>query len=108
MMGRNIPVAGGGYLHIFPWLLMKSLIRPYIRSNDLYVLYVHPSDLSRKMNPPLPDETSQLQRFRFNTRRQTTAGKIRSLIAMLEESGYRFSSFASLRKELVAESPDAA
>jgi polysaccharide deacetylase family protein (PEP-CTERM system associated) len=107
MMGRNIPVAGGGYLRIFPWLLMKSLVRPYIRSNDLYVLYVHPMDLSRKTNAPLPKETSRLQQLRFNTGRQTTAGKIRKLIALLEESGYRFRSFASLRKELMEESHDA-
>lgn len=108
MLGRNIPVAGGGYLRIFPWLLMKSLIRSFIRSNDFYVLYVHPSDLSRKTNPPLPKETSRLHRLRFNTGRQTTAGKIRSLIALLQESGYRFTSFDSLRKELMADPPDAA
>jgi polysaccharide deacetylase family protein (PEP-CTERM system associated) len=104
ILGRNIPVAGGGYLRIFPWLLMRSLIRSYIRSNDMYVLYVHPSDLSRQTNPPLPDQTSRLRRLRFNTGRQSTAGKIRKLIALLQESGFQFSSFSSLRKELMGKS----
>ena len=107
ILGKNIPVAGGGYLRILPWHLMRSLIRSYLRSNDLYVLYVHPLDLSRQPSPPLPDQTSRLQRMRFNIGRKTTAGKIRKLIALLKESGYNFMPFSALRSELLAKPADA-
>lgn len=104
VVGRNIPVAGGGYLRILPWLLTESLIRSYLRSSHLYVLYTHPLDLSRQPSPPLPDKTSRLQRLRFNTGRRTTAGKIRKLIALLKQSGYNFMPFSALRSELLAKS----
>jgi polysaccharide deacetylase family protein (PEP-CTERM system associated) len=102
-LGTRFPVAGGGYLRILPWLLMRSLIRSYIRANELYVLYVHPLDLSRQTDPPIPDETGLLHRMRFKTGRRTTAGKIRKLIALLEENGYQFHTFSSLRRQLMNE-----
>ena len=42
ILGKNIPISGGGYLRLFPWRLMKTLINQYLKKNDLYVLYIHP------------------------------------------------------------------
>lgn len=40
----NIPIAGGGYLRILPWILLKRLIRRARRLDDL-VFYLHPYEL---------------------------------------------------------------
>ena len=44
-LGKNIPIPGG-YLRLFPWLLMK-FVSQYLKSNDIYVFYIHPFELSR-------------------------------------------------------------
>ena len=38
ILGKKIPISGGGYLRMFPWLIMKRLIKKYLKNNDLYVL----------------------------------------------------------------------
>lgn len=44
--GRNIPVAGGAYLRILPYTLMKSGIRSMNRQEDLpAVIYLHPWEI---------------------------------------------------------------
>ena len=42
IFNNNIPISGGGYLRILPWVLMKKLISSYIQNNNIFVLYIHP------------------------------------------------------------------
>lgn len=44
LCGLNIPIAGGGYLRIFPYALLKSIIRRAARRFRL-VFYLHPYEL---------------------------------------------------------------
>jgi polysaccharide deacetylase family protein (PEP-CTERM system associated) len=96
---KQLPVSGGGYLRIFPWMIMRRLIQTYLKTESLYVLYIHPFELSRK-SPPLPPGMPWRNRFRFGRGRSSTAGKLKALIALLKQHGYRFATFASLRREL--------
>ena len=65
LLKQNIPVSGGGYLRIFPWLLMRRLIHAYLRSGELYVLYIHPYELSPQPSPKLPANLPMRSRVRF-------------------------------------------
>ncbi len=54
LVGKRIPVSGGGYLRIFPWVVMKRLLECYLKKNSLFTLYIHPFELSSCSNPDFP------------------------------------------------------
>ena len=101
LAGKNVPVAGGGYLRMFPWMFMQTLIRRYLRRDDLYVMYIHPSEISAQANPPYPAGVGRLQKLRFETGRASVERKIRRLIALLRREGFTFTTFADLREEIL-------
>lgn len=100
LLGKNIPVSGGGYIRLLPWFLMRRLIKSYLRQNELYVLYVHPFELSPQPSPPLPTDTRLSARIRFRKGRCSVATKLLALIGLLKKNGYRFTTFAKLQQEL--------
>lgn len=96
---RSIPVSGGGYLRIFPWIMMKHLLKRYLKDNDFYVLYIHPFELSERECPQLPSSTSASTRQRFNYSRASVPKKLAKLINLLESNGFEFSTFRDLLVE---------
>ena len=101
ILGKNIPISGGGYLRIFPWIVMKQLIKKYLNQNELYVLYIHPFELSQLAAPNLPSSTSNLTKFRFDYGRSKVIYKIKKLIDLLDKNGYEFSTFSKIRNEII-------
>jgi len=101
--GRQIPVSGGGYIRIFPWFVMKRLLNRYITCQDLYVFYIHPFELSSKKNPPFPTDTSQIDKLRFCIGRSSVAYKLHSLINILKDRQFCFTTFSSLRRKILNE-----
>ena len=99
--GKNMPISGGGYLRLLPWSVSKKLIRSYLNQGKFYMLYIHPFELSSKPNPPFPSTTKWYNRLRFGMGRSTVPEKLERLIDLLKISGYRFTTFSSLRKELL-------
>ena len=99
--GKQLPVSGGGYLRIFPWLLMKRMIGRYLNGSEFYILYIHTSELSEQNNPPYPEDVRFLQKRRFETGRGTVARKIRRLIELLKHEQFEFNSFENLRARLL-------
>ena len=97
---KRIPVSGGGYLRILPWLLSKILIQAYLNQKELYTLYIHPFELSLKHSPLFSPGTKFHNQIRFKTGRRTVHKKLSNLIILLKENGYRFTTFTSLKKEL--------
>jgi len=107
LCGREVPVSGGGYLRIFPWFLMRRLLQSYMNEGQLYVLYVHPYELSSLPDPRLPTGVSASCRLRFGIGRASVAKKLVALIELLQKNGYRFTTFAALRDELLPQSTGA-
>jgi hypothetical protein len=103
LAGKSIPVSGGGYLRIFPWLLMGAMINRYLKIHTLYTLYIHPFELSSRQSVPLPPETSWASRMRFNLGRSSTRRKLLSLISLLKSRGFQFTTFSALRKSVLME-----
>jgi len=99
VLGKNIPISGGGYLRLFPWLLMKTLVSQYLKKNDLYVLYIHPFELSQLQVPAVPKSTSTLTKFRYSHGRNTVVDKITRLVDLLRSNGYSFTTFSEIQKE---------
>ncbi len=99
VLGKNIPISGGGYLRLFPWLLMKTLISQYLKKNDLYVLYIHPFELSQLQVPEVPKSTSALTKFRYSYGRHKVVDKIKRLVDLLHSNEYSFTTFSEIQKE---------
>lgn len=95
LFGNNIPISGGGYLRIFPWLLMNKLISNFLKNNQTYFLYIHPFELSKKATPKI-DNLSLLNNFRFKYGQRRTPQKLNKLISLLKSNEYEFVTFKSL------------
>lgn len=101
-LGRHtIPISGGGYLRLLPWRVMHRLLTRYLEHESLFVLYIHPFELSRQADPRLPDGTGWPTRVRFSRGRSHTEQRLRMLIALLREKGFSFTTFAQLRNEIL-------
>ena len=102
VLGKNIPISGGGYLRLFPWVLMKMLVTQHLKKNDLYVLYIHPFELSELEVPTMPNSTTAMTKFRYSHGRNRVVEKITRLVALLSANGYSFTTFSDLQKEINA------
>ena len=99
VFGKNIPVSGGGYVRIFPWLFMKKLIGKYLDENELYVFYIHPFEFSEKENPShLP--SSMVNKCRFSLGRSSVENKFQNLLDLLKRNNFEFTTFSDLRSDL--------
>jgi hypothetical protein len=101
IFGKDLPISGGGYLRIFPWMLTKILLNRYCPNNELYTLYIHPFELSLKKSPPFPNGTNLKTKIRFSLGRKTVAKKLVKLIKVLQHNGFQFTTFSLLRQQLL-------
>jgi polysaccharide deacetylase family protein (PEP-CTERM system associated) len=96
VLGQRLPVSGGGYLRITPWAIMRPLIQAYVRSSPLYVLYIHPFELSPSPLPAAASKLSYTQRLRFGLGRAGVARKLDRLVQLLKSEGFSFVTFRDL------------
>jgi peptidoglycan/xylan/chitin deacetylase (PgdA/CDA1 family) len=101
IFGKDLPISGGGYLRIFPWVLTKTLLNRYFPNNELYTLYIHPFELSTKKTPPFPKGTNLKTKIRFALGRKTVAKKLIKLIKLLQSNGFQFTTFSRLRQQII-------
>ncbi|MDR2440188.1 MAG: polysaccharide deacetylase family protein [Planctomycetaceae bacterium] len=101
IFGKDLPISGGGYLRIFPWIVTKTLLNRYCPNNELYTLYIHPFELSTKKSPPFPNGTNLKTKIRFSLGRKTVAEKLVKLIKLLQFNGFQFTTFSQLRQQLL-------
>jgi polysaccharide deacetylase family protein (PEP-CTERM system associated) len=78
LLGRNFPVAGGGYFRLLPLTLMKLGLFQSARHQRPAVLYFHPWEFDPDF-PKLP--LSFAGRLRTYTGRRQALGKLRSIVA---------------------------
>ena len=102
VLSKKMPISCGGYLRIFPWTLTRELVRQYIKKNDLYVLYIHPFELSQLSLRNFPKSTSALTKFRFQYGRKKVVRRLKKLVHLLHSYGYEFTTFRAIQEELAA------
>ena len=77
LMGRNFPIAGGGYLRLFPYSLIKWGIRRINREGHPAIIYLHPWEF----DPERPRQSVPLlTRFRHYVNLRKTEKKLRALL----------------------------
>lgn len=77
-LGLNVPIAGGGYLRLYPMGLVKRAIKKINeREKQPAIIYIHPWEL----DPEQPRIAAKmLSRFRHYVNLETTENKLRSLL----------------------------
>ncbi|MDR3586073.1 MAG: polysaccharide deacetylase family protein [Desulfosporosinus sp.] len=98
-MGRNMPVSGGGYIRILPWLFMKPMISRYLKNAEVYVLYIHPFELSDAKMPNVND-TSLLTNIRARKGLYKMEAKLNMLIGMLKANNFEIKTFSQLINDI--------
>lgn len=87
---------GGGYIRMLPWQFIKHLTVKYLNSGQLYVMYIHPIDLSPKPLPKVPGESFD-RYLRTHIGRSDMVRRFKAVIKMLADAGYEFVTFEQLR-----------
>ncbi len=95
IFGRPYPISGGGYVRLSNWGFIKSLIKQYITSNDYYVFYLHPFELTQQKIPLIKD-LKAYDKYYLKAGITSYGKHIEQIILMLKKSGYRFVTFEEL------------
>lgn len=77
IFGKNIPISGGGYFRLLPFAVFKSLVKIYLKQNDLYVFYMHPWEID-KDQPKIKNV-----KLTNKIRQYTTIGKTEERLRLL-------------------------
>lgn len=98
ILGKKMPISGGGYLRIIPWWAYRGALHRYMKTNDIYVFYVHPFELSEKVLPKFK-EIGLFENSYFKRGRKSYYGRIERLIKMLQKHGFTFKTFNQIVNE---------
>ncbi len=91
--GKNIPVAGGGYIRVFPKFFLKKVFKKLNDDHQDVMLYMHPYEFDTKRidcSTNLPDGSNYsgtktfLINLRWNLFRNSIRSKIKSLLTQYE------------------------
>lgn len=91
--GRDIPIAGGGYVRAFPKFFLNKMFRKLDNNKKNVMLYMHPYEFDTKRidcstNYPDKAEYSKAKTFLINLRwnlfRNSIRGKLKSLLKQYE------------------------
>ena len=100
LLHKEIAISGGGWVRLFPWsVFMKPLIKNYLEKADIYILYIHPFELSNVQMPQVL-ETTFTTNIRARKGLHKVAYKIEQLIELLIENRFTITSFANIVSEL--------
>lgn len=94
----SLPISGGGYMRLFPYWLLKILLRMYERQHQNFTIYVHPFELTRRPLP-LPASVGAKTKFRCLVGRRGNLKKLSRVIRYLKKRGARFETLEQDRKE---------
>jgi polysaccharide deacetylase family protein (PEP-CTERM system associated) len=82
LLGRNIPVSGGGYLRHSPYWYSRMMINRLNARGDPVLIYIHPWEIDPE--PPRVENATALQRFRMSGSTRLFRHKIERLLSDFE------------------------
>ena len=86
----SISSSGGGYLRLAPYSMVSRGIKKFLKTSDYYMFYCHPSDIFTE-KPPRLKGISPLNKYFIKSGRKKFLHRAESIIKMLIDSGYSFS-----------------
>lgn len=95
LLGHPFPISGGGYVRLAKWDVVRHLIRRHIDTNDYYVFYLHPFELTKERIPKVKSLKPHA-RYYLRMGIHSYARKVETIIQMLSRCGYQFVTFEEL------------
>ena len=77
---------------MFPFWMLKILVKKYAKQKNNFLLYFHPFELT-PMDLPLPKDLGAKNKFRISVGRKSNMKKIRKVIKLLKSMGSEFLTF---------------
>ncbi|SHH38495.1 polysaccharide deacetylase family protein [Desulfosporosinus lacus] len=92
IMGKSIPISGGGYFRLFPLWLMKWFMKKHWESEENFIFYIHPFEVSGE---PLKNAKMMGLKnyFRFQVGRRSLKKKLLKYIRWLKKQDVEFLRF---------------
>lgn len=92
IMGKSIPISGGGYFRLFPLWVMKYFMKKHWEEEDNFIFYIHPFEI---VGEPLRNgkKMGLKNYFRFQVGRPTLQKKLLKYIKWLKKQNVKFVRF---------------
>jgi len=92
IMGKSIPISGGGYFRLFPLWLTKWFMKKHWENEENFVFYIHPFEVSGE---PLKNAKKMGLKnyFRFQVGRAALQKKLLKYIGWLKKQDVQFMRF---------------
>ena len=81
LLGRNLPVAGGGWMRLLPGGVMRSALRARARAGVPTIVYLHPWEVDPEQ--PRIADAPRMSRFRHYLNLRRTGGRLLALMDTL-------------------------
>ena len=92
ILGKSIPISGGGYFRLFPLWLMKYFMKKHWREEDNFIFYIHPFEVvGEKLDNG--EKMGIKNYFRFQIGRHTLENKLIEYINWLRKKDVQFRKF---------------
>lgn len=92
LMGKSIPISGGGYFRLFPLGLMKYFMNKHWKKEDNFIFYIHPFEVAGE-NLKNGKKMGRKNYFRFQVGRPTLQKKLLKYIKWLKKQDVEFVRF---------------
>lgn len=79
LLGKNLPIAGGGYFRLYPYLITKKGIEAINREGHPAIIYLHPWELDPQC--PRIDNLDRLSSFRTYINLKQTRNRLERLLS---------------------------
>ena len=83
-----MPISGGAYVRLLPWIISKPLVKKCIKRNDSYVFYIHPYELTEYKKNKEYKKLSFINKLFIKVGRKTYRRKMEKIILYLLKEGY--------------------
>lgn len=92
IMGKSIPISGGGYFRLFPLWLMKYFMKKHWEKEDNFIFYIHPFEVVGEILEN-GKKMGKKNYFRFQVGRPALQKKLLKYIKWLKKQDVEFVKF---------------
>ena len=85
----NIPISGGGYLRIIPFVIFRYLFNLELKKRNEYMLFLHPFELYPGKFK-LPIKASLKDKLRYSYGRYSNLNKLSKLLLLAKQMNFDF------------------
>ena len=102
VLGKSVPISGGGYLRLLPWRLYSLLFKEFIKKSPFFGFYLHPFEFSRAKAPVIKG-LSMLNSIRYRRNLGLSENRLKELIQIFYKYDWESISYSDYRSGILGE-----